>query len=311
MLHNKLTGEAAVHQSAYVQTNDPGPVGAFKDWYDTSTTPAAHKVRNAANDGWAEVGSAKLDILALEPPEVPVSGAAVLGASAIGKMHVCSGDSDYALTLPAASGNAGKAIAFRVAWGARAFVTLAGSGAETIHGQAARILWAGEVAILLSDGAGWFKVAGATRPMSATLSLGAVETDNAQSVGSDQTNPFVTVRLDTVVKDPTGRMADAANNRVIVRRPGAYEVNPQIAWRALPTNVARLITKVRKNGADLFHLEASALQNAYPTIGKSAEHDLAAGDFVTLHPYHASGVTQNLYGGPGFTYVTVSEKPSW
>lgn len=56
--HSQMAGPEAVHQSAYVQNTDPGAVGALKDWYDTSTTPAVHKVRNATNDGWLLVGVA-------------------------------------------------------------------------------------------------------------------------------------------------------------------------------------------------------------------------------------------------------------
>jgi hypothetical protein len=56
--HAGLTGAEACHQSAYVQATDPGAVGALKAWIDTSTTPATHRVRNAANDGWIRVGVA-------------------------------------------------------------------------------------------------------------------------------------------------------------------------------------------------------------------------------------------------------------
>jgi hypothetical protein len=57
-IHRNLTGAEACHQSAYVQSTDPGAVGALKAWIDTSTTPATHRVRNAANDGWIVVGAA-------------------------------------------------------------------------------------------------------------------------------------------------------------------------------------------------------------------------------------------------------------
>lgn len=62
MKHKDQTGANAIHQSAYVQSADPGAVGAFKDWYDTTTDPAIHKVRNTANDGWLTVGSAAADL---------------------------------------------------------------------------------------------------------------------------------------------------------------------------------------------------------------------------------------------------------
>lgn len=57
-IHKDLTGEKAIHQAAYVQSSDPGAIGAYKDWYDTTSDPAVHKVRNADNDGWLTVGVA-------------------------------------------------------------------------------------------------------------------------------------------------------------------------------------------------------------------------------------------------------------
>jgi hypothetical protein len=52
-----LTGGSAVHQAAYVQSSDPGTVGAYKFWVDTSTaTPYQLKQRNAANAAWINIG---------------------------------------------------------------------------------------------------------------------------------------------------------------------------------------------------------------------------------------------------------------
>jgi len=41
-----------IHKARYIQSSDPGAVGAGVEWLDTTTTPAIHKKRNAANDGW-------------------------------------------------------------------------------------------------------------------------------------------------------------------------------------------------------------------------------------------------------------------
>jgi hypothetical protein len=58
--HNNLTGAAAIHPSAYIQTSDPGAVGANKSWYDSTTTPYVHNVRNPTNTGWVTVGLSTL-----------------------------------------------------------------------------------------------------------------------------------------------------------------------------------------------------------------------------------------------------------
>lgn len=47
----------SIHKFAYVQSNDPGAIGAKKGWVDTSVSPYILKVRNNDNTGWDEVGS--------------------------------------------------------------------------------------------------------------------------------------------------------------------------------------------------------------------------------------------------------------
>jgi len=44
-----------VHKARYIQTGDPGAVGAGVEWLDTNTTPAIHKKRNAGDSGWDEI----------------------------------------------------------------------------------------------------------------------------------------------------------------------------------------------------------------------------------------------------------------
>jgi hypothetical protein len=104
------------------------------------------------------------DFLAkLHDAEISVTGAVT---ATIGRMHVCSGTSaDYTVTLPAASGNTGKFIGFRMASGLTKLVTLDGNSAETIDGLTTRIMRFNESAILFCDGSNWFKVAGRSVPM--------------------------------------------------------------------------------------------------------------------------------------------------
>lgn len=41
-----------IHRGRYIQTADPGAVGAGVEWLDTNTTPAVHKKRNTGNTDW-------------------------------------------------------------------------------------------------------------------------------------------------------------------------------------------------------------------------------------------------------------------
>lgn len=41
-----------IHKGRYIQTSDPGAVGAGVEWLDTTTTPPVHKKRNSGNTDW-------------------------------------------------------------------------------------------------------------------------------------------------------------------------------------------------------------------------------------------------------------------
>lgn len=47
--HADLT---SIHRFAYVQSSDPGAVGAYKGWLDTTTNPPVLKYRNAGDSAW-------------------------------------------------------------------------------------------------------------------------------------------------------------------------------------------------------------------------------------------------------------------
>lgn len=60
MLHKDIpVGADSSHPPGYVQAGDPGAVGAFKVWIDTTlgTGLWVKKIRNAANSGWEAVGA--------------------------------------------------------------------------------------------------------------------------------------------------------------------------------------------------------------------------------------------------------------
>jgi len=56
-LHSSLTGTDLHEAFHYVQTSDPGAVGAGKYWLDTSSSPYQLKRRNAGDSAWVTVGS--------------------------------------------------------------------------------------------------------------------------------------------------------------------------------------------------------------------------------------------------------------
>lgn len=57
VIHKNLTGDEAIHEIMYVQSSDPGAVGANKFWLDTTggatlQAGAILKQRNGANSAW-------------------------------------------------------------------------------------------------------------------------------------------------------------------------------------------------------------------------------------------------------------------
>jgi hypothetical protein len=58
--HKDLT---SIHRFAYVSNVNPGAVGAYKAWVDTSVTPNKLKIRGASNSFWIDVGIWDQDLL--------------------------------------------------------------------------------------------------------------------------------------------------------------------------------------------------------------------------------------------------------
>lgn len=236
--------------------------------------------------------------------EVAITGATTLDSGAFGKWHVCSGTTaDYTIGLPAVAGNAGKFIGIRMAPGLTKFVTIDGSGAETIDGATTRIMWAQESAILLCDGVMWTKVAGRTRPMVASFRLNA-----DQSIANAAA---VKILLNAADLDNTGTMVDLANSRVTIRRPGDYDVDGQVYHASF--TATRKIASVNKNGVQLLSTEVTSSSAAYGVPMATKKVALAASDQIELMGYQDSGTPRNVLGHAttNYTFLTASEIPTW
>src|SRR5262245_19801165 len=90
-------------------------------------------------------------------------------------MNRCSGTSaDYTVTLPPAASCPYEILGLQMAPIASLskLVTIDANGSEKIDDQLTRVMWANEVAILLSDGANWTKCGGKPSiPMMACITL--------------------------------------------------------------------------------------------------------------------------------------------
>lgn len=230
--------------------------------------------------------------------EVSITGATTLTSSAFGKMHVCTDTAaDYTVGLPAAAGNAGKLLGIRISSACTKLVTLDGNASELIDGAATRVMWAGESALLLCDGVGWTKVAGKSIPMVCRM-----QGQESQSIPSAT---FTTLALPTAIVN-IGGMADAANNRVLIRRGGTYHVSAQSSLPSiLPTELSGI--QILLNGGHLVYGGGvGAFFGVTPTTDALASCSATA--VFAVRSYHAHATS--LPTGLG-TFLNVTEIVSW
>lgn len=235
--------------------------------------------------------------------EIGVTGATT---ATIDRMHVCSGTSaDYTVTLPAASGNAGRRLWFRMAPLASLskLVTLDGNASETIDGSLTRVMWAGETCELLCDGSNWFKVSGRTIPMMCLME---------KSSTTSLANSTVTAApLDYTAIDNTGRMANAGSNRIDILRTGTYTVYPKISGNGTGSNGAQ--SRVHKNGTLIPGGVFAGYLDPFGSLTGPLVFSLSAGDNCQLYAYQASGGSITIYGAATdtATSILVVETPTW
>ena len=232
--------------------------------------------------------------------EISITGAAT---ATIGRQHVCSGTSaNYTLTLPAASGNAGKSLSVRMDPALTKLVTLDGNASEKINNALTRVMWANESATLDCDGSNWFKRGGLSIPMGCAMAVNA----NATLANAAITQ----LALGTILTDNTGLMGSTSGNgKINILRPSTYDVLAILAAASLAINGLQARFRVTGGtyyiaGTDL----AAAATFFYPNTVP-----LALGDYVELWAYQASGISKTLYsdGTASGCNLVINERPTW
>jgi hypothetical protein len=235
--------------------------------------------------------------------EISVTGATT---ATIGRYHVCSGTSaDYTVTLPAASGNAGRTITIRMASGLTKLVTIDGNSTELIDGLQTRVMWAGESATLLCDGTGWSKISG----KSIAIVQRAVNSSSGGGVQTITTATMTIVNLVTATDNPVG-MVDVANDRIYAPRSSAYNIAGSIVYLSAFT-APRVLVRIFKNGDELFGSEVGVGNvNSYAAPSCGGTLSLTTGDYVDLRTYQDSGGDGSL-SGLSLNVLTVTEVLQW
>jgi hypothetical protein len=230
----------------------------------------------------------------LTAAEISITGATT---ATLGRMHVVSGTStDYTITLPAASGNAGKWVGFRMASTLTKFVTINGE-----------LFWKGETVTYLSNGSTWVRFGGSSIGMSATLSY---DYNSFGTPGGGQSISSATVTKINFNGEvnPTGAMTNVSNHTITILRGGRYSVTLCVAFDAVsPFAATRVFSRIRNAAnTELAGAETGVSSGTYPTFYLPRVLTLAAGDVIHGACFQNSGASRPLYGN-GITYLSVEE----
>lgn len=219
---------------------------------------------------------------------------------------IISPSGDLNLTLPNATANKNKFVGISVSQATKSkLFTINAIANQYIDGLSNRVMWTGESAILLSDGANWTKVGGVSRPMICSMT----------KTGGDQTLNSATVTviaIDTVISDNTGRMCDATNNRINILRAGSYQNGGSASFKNMPVT-PRVFSNGKLNGATyLWQSETTANTGTWPTPFGFSYTSNSKGDYLQLTAYQDSGSAQQIDGvNTGATTYSVEEKVQW
>jgi hypothetical protein len=226
------------------------------------------------------------------------------------RTHACTATSAaYTVTLPTPVGVAGAQVGVRITPSSTKLVTLA-TAAGNIGGAATRIMWAGESAILMSDGTNWVKTAGRTLPMMASIKQLAIQSLPTGAVtvlgfdGSDIDNIGLMVTLGTIA---------AKTGNITIQRAGVYSILCQFGMAAIPSGGAtRIIGQVTKNAVATASTEIGSVAGTFPCLSLAQSRTLAVGDAITAAMYHTSASAVDTAGGGGATpTVGLVEVPAW
>lgn len=236
---------------------------------------------------------------------VSITASTTLTSAAFGKYQVCSGTSaNYTVTLPTAVGGAGQTIGIRMALGLTKLVSLACTGGQTIDGAATRIMWAGESALLESDGSNWVKLGGKSIPM--TCQLQRASTDFSIATAGWFAVPMDALALGTAL------LYDSTDGQVVAVRPGIYSclIFAYCVGAAAGVILYAAVSKNAGQSAGFSVFQSGGGSNAGPA-GHAATFALAVGDTVNVDVNFISQFPGTIAGTAAPATLTVAEIPQW
>lgn len=171
-----------------------------------------------------------------------------------------------------------------------------------IDGCTGRVMWAGENALLRSDGTHWYKVAGKSIPLTAKL------TRSTDLTGINASTWFQVALTTQSLGNAT--MFDAGNSRAKIIRTGNYICSSYCYVNRLTgTMTYAYVGTATNTGTPGTFTQAGAISN-YAAVGMSVdEFVLFVDDYVKPAVYTDATTAQIL--GAGGASMTVVEVPQW
>lgn len=227
---------------------------------------------------------------------VAITTTTTLTSSAFGKLHLISGASAYAVTLPTPVGNTGAVIALSVDGAANASKTYTiASPSGKVGRNTSLVMWAHEQLVVRSDGTNWVIVGARQIPLVGTLTR-----ITAQS-SSTATN----IAFTAASGDPTGlNLAyDAANSNFKAPRVGVYKFDAYVYQTQSGGSYSQVMV-----GANSFSYTGSLTAG---TVYGSKSLSLSAGDSVNAQS-RMDGSSPTIAANVISSYLSYSEiVPSW
>jgi hypothetical protein len=250
--------------------------------------------------------------------EINIVNATVLTSNAFGKMHSIAASTPFNVTLPNAVGNVNKVIGIRIDETATAAMfTINCSGSQTIDASGSRMLWAGESAILKSNGTNWNKIAGKTIPMTAKIDLNS-------DVSNFSSTILTQAALNGVSYASLPGNYDLTNYRLITLRGGVYNITTSIRLTRVSSSFTDPQFRVYKNGtssgANIMMFCENRNGASWITYNYSFGSSILTNnnDYLELYTV-VQTANANIVTGlditgiadPKITYMTMTEIPNW